>query len=58
MKVHTCIENPIFSQEINDIQLELIQKDIDNLGREMRDLKMVCDQLQDLYQQRDGLLSK
>lgn len=43
---------------MNEIQLELIQKDIDNLSTEMRNLKMVCDQLQDLYQQRDGLLSK
>ena len=45
-------------QETLDIKTDLVQKDIERLSTEGREVKAVCDQLQDLYQQRDTILSK
>lgn len=42
---------------MNDIKLELLQKDIDTISKELGNLQRACDQLQELYQQRDNILS-
>lgn len=41
-----------------DIKADLAQKDIERLNSDSRECKKVCDQLQELYQQRDTILSK
>lgn len=46
------------SQEMLDIKTGLAQKDIERLENDAREAKKACDQLQDLYQQRDTILSK
>lgn len=41
-----------------DIKTGLAQKDIERLENDAREAKKVCDQLQELYQQRDTILSE
>lgn len=45
-------------QEMLDIKTGLAQKDIERLENDAREAKKVCDQLQELYQQRDTILSE
>lgn len=45
-------------QEMLDIKADLAQKDIERLNSDARECKKVCDQLQELYQQRDTILSE
>lgn len=45
-------------QEMLDIKAGLAQKDIERLENDAREAKKVCDQLQELYQQRDTILSE
>ena len=54
----TCFSNIIRKkQKINETKLDLIQKDINTINSETKDLQQACDQLQELYQQRDNILS-
>ncbi|UXI18172.1 O-mannose kinase [Sarcoptes scabiei] len=46
------------NQKINQLKINLIEKDISNFEEGIKELQIVCDQLHDLYQQRDTLLNQ
>ncbi|XP_075589303.1 uncharacterized protein LOC124496321 [Dermatophagoides farinae] len=45
-------------QKINELKIELLEKDLDNYESELKELQILCDQLHELYQQRDNVLNQ
>lgn len=44
-------------KKINELKIDILEKDIENFESELKELQTLCDQLHELYQQRDNLLS-